>query len=137
MTDVASGAAAVVKGGLVNTPVTVDVTYAHGGLTGYNGHPKEVYESLPLGFFYPSTPQQKEQVIHATKRLGDAYWELETPAELNTLWPRILSSKPDLIKIYLTNSEDWKSRSSADPRLGLASIRRSLRSSPPKHMLPG
>ena len=119
MTDVTSGALAVMKAHLVNTPATVDVTYAHGGITGYNGHPKEVYESLPLGFFYPVTPEQRDQVIHGTKRLGEAYWEMETPTELDALWPRILASRPDFIKLYLTNSEDWKPRSSTDPRLGL------------------
>jgi hypothetical protein len=119
MTDVTSGAVAVVNSGYVNTPASVDVTYAHGGLTGYNGHPKEVYESIPLGFYYPSTPEQKALVIQADKRRGQAYWEMESPEDLDLLWPRILASHPDLIKIYLTESESWKPWSAADPRLGL------------------
>ncbi len=55
MTDTTDGAAAVIAAGLVDTPQTPDVTYAHGGLTGVNGHPKEVYESLANGFYYPQT----------------------------------------------------------------------------------
>ncbi len=51
MTDVTSGSAAVRKAGLVNTPAAIDVTYAHGGITGFNGHPKEVYEALALGIY--------------------------------------------------------------------------------------
>jgi len=119
MTDVSTGAEAVKQAKRVNTPSTVDATFAHGGLTGYNGHPKEVYESIPLGFFYPATAEQKDKVVHATNRSGLAYWEMETPAELDQLWPRILASHPDLIKVYLVNSEEWKPASSSDTRLGL------------------
>ncbi len=62
MTDVLSGANAVAAVGLGDTPDTVDVTYAHGGLTGLDGHPKEVYESLALGFYYPASDAEKQQV---------------------------------------------------------------------------
>ncbi len=119
MTDVSSGAEAVKRASMVNMPWTVDVTYAHGGITGYNGHPKEVYEAIPLGFYYPATPEQKDKVVHSHQRSGVAYWEMETPQELDQLWPRILAAHPDLIKVYLVTSEEWKPRSETDPRLGL------------------
>lgn len=119
MTDVSSGAEAVKQAKMVNTPTSVDVTFAHGGITGFNGHPKEVYESLPLGFYFPVTPEQKDKVVHASSRAGLAYWEMETPQDLERIWPRILASHPDLIKVYLVTSEEWKPRSSSDPRLGL------------------
>ncbi len=118
MTDVTSGSVAVRQAGLVNTSTTVDVTYAHGGLTGFNGHPKEVYEALALGIYTGLTDDQRAQVIAAHKRLGDAYWEMETPADLDAAWPNILAARPDLIKVYLTDSEHWKPRSATDPQLG-------------------
>ncbi len=107
MTDVLDGANAVVAAHLVNTPETVDVTYAHGGLTGIDGHPKEVYESLALGFFYPANDAQKQQVRNSSLQAGQAYWEIDSPADLVAKWPAILAAKPDLIKIYMSNSEHY------------------------------
>ncbi len=122
MTDLTTGAAAVVAAHLVDTPTTPDVTYAHGGLTAPNGHPKDVYDSISLGFYYPATPEQRRAVIasHATR--GDAYWEIASPADLDAQWPRILAARPDLIKIYLTDSEDFHPATATptvdDPRFG-------------------
>ena len=99
MTDTTVGAAETVKAGLVNTPTSVDVTYAHGGLTGVNGHPKEVYEALAHGFNYPRTDEQRQIVIAGTMRAGGAYWEIKDTADLDAKWPLIVASKPDLIKV--------------------------------------
>ena len=107
MTDVLDGANAVAAAHLVNTPQTVDVTFAHGGLTGIDGHPKEVYESLALGFYYPANDAQKQQVIHSHLRAGQAYWEIDSPADLTAKWPAILATKPDLIKVYMSHSERY------------------------------
>jgi hypothetical protein len=118
MTDVTSGAEKVVAEGLVGTPETVDVTYAHGGITGVNGHPKEVYESLANGFYYPSTPEQRETVIGSHRQAGEAYWEIDSAADLEAKWPKILASHPDLIKIFLTYSEGYTADSHVHPQLG-------------------
>ncbi len=118
MTDLATGAAGVVAAHLVDTPTTPDVTYAHGGLTAPNGHPKEVYDAIQLGFYYPATPEQRRAVLatHATR--GDAYWEIATAADLDAQWPQILAGKPDLIKVYITDSEHFQPATAADPQLG-------------------
>jgi imidazolonepropionase-like amidohydrolase/thiol-disulfide isomerase/thioredoxin len=118
MTDVTSGAAKVVAAGLVDTPETIDVTYAHGGLTAIDGHPKEVYESLANGFYYPSTPAQKEIVIGSHLQAGDAYWEVDSATDLAAKWPNILAVRPDLIKIYLSDSEEYAADSHMHPQLG-------------------
>jgi len=118
MTDTTDGAAAVKAARLVNTPSTPDVTYAHGGLTGVNGHPKEVYESTLLGFYYPTTPEQRAQVIAAHAREGKAYWEIATAAQLDERWPKILASKPDLIKVYILTSERFAPATAEKPQLG-------------------
>ncbi len=116
MTDTPSGAAAVVKAGMVDTPSTPDVTYAHGGLTGVNGHPKEVYESLANGFYYPQTDEQRALVIGGHKAEGRAYWEIGSAADLEAKWPRILAAKPDQIKVYLGGSETFKAATVEDPQ---------------------
>jgi hypothetical protein len=117
MTDVAGGANTVKAAGMVDTPQTVEVTYAHGGLTGVNGHPKEVYESLANGFYYPQTDAQRKLVIEGSKQEGQAYWQIATLADLNAKWPAILAAKPDLIKVYLLTSEHFKPATASDPQL--------------------
>ena len=117
MTDTTDGAAAVIAAGLVDTPTTPDVTYAHGGLTGVNGHPKEVYESLANGFYYPQTDAQRALVIDGHKREGKAYWEIKDRAQLEATWPLILASKPDHIKVYLGGSATFQQATAADPQL--------------------
>lgn len=118
MTDITTGADAVAAAGLVNTAESVDVTYAHGGLTAVDGHPKEVYESIANGFYFPSTPEQRALVMASHQREGNAYWEIDSPTDLDVKWPRILSAKPDLIKIYLSNSESYTQESHIHPALG-------------------
>jgi hypothetical protein len=118
MTNDPAGAAAVVAAGLVNQPGTVEVTYAQGGLTAPNGHPKEVYESLANGFYYPSTAEQRAIVINGHKREGGAYWEIATLADLDAKWPRILAARPQLIKIYVCGSEHFAQPTPAEPQLG-------------------
>ena len=117
MTDLPDGAAAVVKAGMVDTASTPDVTYAHGGLTGVNGHPKEVYESVVNGFYYPRNDAERALVIAGHKREGQAYWEIGSLAELGAKWPRILAGKPDQIKVYLGGSETFKAATAEDPQL--------------------
>lgn len=118
VTDIASGAARVVAAGLVNTPTTVDVTYAHGGITAPNGHPKEIYEQYALGFYtYPITAEQKAQILASHLRLNDAYWEVDSAETLAKMWPRILAGKPDLIKVYLLHSETYAQQDNAHPPL--------------------
>lgn len=91
----------------VNRPDSVDVSYAHGGLTASYGHGVEVYEGLAL--FYRTGGFDTEQVkkIRASKlRENDAYYVVDTAEDLEKKWLRILAEKPDFIKIYLLTSEE-------------------------------
>ena len=115
MTDTTVGAKEVLSEHLVDTPSTVDVTYAHGGLTGINGHPKEVYESLVRGFYYPATDAQRTLVLNSNEREGQAFWQIASPGDLEAKWPAILAAKPDLIKVYLVESEHFKPWNPAGP----------------------
>jgi imidazolonepropionase-like amidohydrolase len=118
MTDTTDGAREVIAAGLVDTPTTPDVTYAHGGLTGVNGHPKEVYEALANGFYYAQNDAQRKIVIESHVREGKAYWEIPDTAVLKAKWPLILASKPDLIKVYLAQADHFKQATRDDPQLG-------------------
>ncbi len=115
-TDVRSGALEVAN--RVNKPESVDVSYAHGGLTHTYGHGMEVYEGLVL--FYRTggfTPEQEAKVRQSHLRENDAYYIVDTAADLEKKWPKILAGKPDFIKIYLLSSEDF-----AEKRQNLANI---------------
>ena len=116
MTDVLDGAREVIAAHLVDTPETPDVTYAHGGLTGIDGHPKEVYEAIPPGFYNPADDAQKDRIRHAHLRAGQAYWEIGSPADLAAKWPAILDGKPDLIKVYMSDSEHYTADLHQHPR---------------------
>jgi Amidohydrolase family len=81
-------------------PDTVDVTFAHGGLTGPGGHPVELLEGIKRAGGYPGLPQLKDQ----------AYFEIADLATLSAKWPLLLESKPDLVKIFLQFSEEYEKR---------------------------
>jgi tetratricopeptide (TPR) repeat protein len=82
----------------VNTPETVDVIYANGGLTRTGGHPSQIYARLG-------------------ERFADAYVTVDSSAELERKWPQILAGKPDFVKVYLEHSEDAKASRGLDPAL--------------------
>ncbi len=116
VTDIASGAARVIAARLVNTPTTVDVTYAHGGITSTGGHPKEIYEQYALNIFnYPLTAEQVKRIRGSKLRVNDAYWEVDSAEALAAMWPKLMASKPDLIKVYLLHSEELGGSGSKRP----------------------
>lgn len=82
----------------MNKPETVDVLYANGGLTKRGGHPSQIYAQLGPQFV-------------------DAYFAIDSAADLDAQWPRILAGKPDFLKIYLEHSEDESKRKGLAPAL--------------------
>ena len=120
MTDITTGSAQVVAAHMVNTPTTVDVTYAHGGVTAPQGHPKEIYEQYALGFYeYPLTAEQNAKIAASSLQAGNAYWEIANADALAAAWPKILAAKPDLIKVLITNSEHFADEDPAHMPLGM------------------
>jgi tetratricopeptide (TPR) repeat protein len=66
----------------MNTPETIDVLYANGGVTSTGGHPSQIYARFGGDF-------------------ADAWFAADSVEDLDALWPRIRAGKPDFIKIYL------------------------------------
>ncbi len=87
-----------------NRPDTVDVAFAHGGITATGGHPVEVLERIRKGGGYGSGAVISDR----------AYYEVDTIADLNRKWPKLRSEQPELIKLFLQFSEDYERRRS-DP----------------------
>lgn len=106
----------------LNKPESIDVVFAHAGLTGHNGHPIALYEEILRLHRY-------EPVIGARKRgwfNGRAYFPISTLKDLENQWPAIMATKPDFVKVYLADSEHFGShapsphngfRKGLDPRL--------------------
>jgi len=120
-TDVRSGALQVADE--VNRPTSVDVSYSHGALTSTAGHGVEVYEGLAL--FYKTggfTPEEEKRVRAAHLRENDAYYIIDTAADLETKWAKILAGKPDFIKIYLLESENYAEKKKNLDKIRVGSI---------------
>jgi len=97
--------------GQLNIPASIDVAYAHGGVTGNYSHPMGIYEALGLGFYMPNQQKENEaQIRESRKRENDAYYIIDTEADLDKKWPLILAGKPDFLKVFLLTSEEYEAR---------------------------
>lgn len=89
-------------------PKNVDVVTALGGITGPESHPAEIYEALALGIrSFEEQVARAEEIHNSRKSADDAYFVVETAAEVKAKWPLILENKPDLIKVFLRSSEGY------------------------------
>jgi len=94
---------------LLNKPSTLDVSYANGMLTCTYGHPFLVYEPLAMGIYnYPETLRRVEEIKKSRLAENDAYWFLNTKADVDAKWEKILAAKPDIIKIALLDAANYQ-----------------------------
>lgn len=86
-------------------PETIDVAFADAGITGTRGHPILTYETLARGRFDFNADSIRPWSDRRAE--GDAYFIADSEAELEAVWPRVLASGPDIIKIFLVNSGNY------------------------------
>ena len=87
-------------------PKNVDVVTSLGGITGPDSHPAEIYEALALGIRSYEDQIARAGEIRASRQVADdAYFVIESAADLEEKWRLILSNGPDLVKVYLRSSE--------------------------------
>jgi tetratricopeptide (TPR) repeat protein len=98
---------------LVNKPESVDVIWANGGLTATGGHPTQIYSQIA-----PRLGWKPEEMN------GEAYWIIDSAADLEKKWDAIAAKKPDFIKVYLDRSEQAKANRGLDPALVPAIVAR-------------
>ncbi|HEX5733959.1 MAG TPA: amidohydrolase family protein [Blastocatellia bacterium] len=91
----------------VNSPTSVDVAYAHAGLTASGGHAVELYEKLYDRGLFPGW--KKGELDTRT------FFIIDSEHELEEKWPVVLAGKPDFIKTYLEYSEEYEKRK-GDPK---------------------
>lgn len=119
-TNLRTGAAQVKD--KVNNPLSVDVSYAHGALTHTYGHGIEIYEALALNLFNANYQANIPKIAASRIRENDAYYIIDTAADLENKWPKILAGKPDFLKIYLTGSEEFEAKRAKIPNIELGHI---------------
>lgn len=107
LTNYASGAKQTKP--LLNKPTSLDVIFANGGLTSTLGHPFMAYETFAAGFYNPAEWEKNIEAIKKS-RIGenDAYWFFDSKADVDARWDKFLKSTPDVIKIYLLDSENYE-----------------------------
>lgn len=100
--------------GKFSTGESIDVKYANGGLTATLGHPHLAYETSALNLHWSAMFSQRDRIKQSRLAANDAYWFLDTAQDVEQKWDSILASKPDLIKIYLINTNRHKELVSAE-----------------------
>ncbi len=87
----------------VNTPTSVDYIAAHQGFTGPGGHPIELIDILVKLGVLPAAwgPTHGE---------GDALFVVASEADLARAWPRLVATKPDFVKLFLSHSDEYATR---------------------------
>lgn len=93
----------------------IDVIYANGLLTATYGHGFYPYEPMAMGFY---NPQQQFKYADSVKKSrianNDAYYFLDSIADVDTKWPLIMKYKPDHIKICLMDAADYVAKRKAE-----------------------
>jgi hypothetical protein len=102
----------------LNTPDSIDVAFANGGLTASGGWPVSLYGGVLSTSRYASVVGAVDEGWFDNQ----AYFLIDTVTDLESKWPTIKAGKPDFIKTYLSNSEDFE-KTRTDQRL---SIRKGL-----------
>ena len=93
----------------LNKPSSLDVLYANGGLTSTLGHPFLAYEPRALGFYDPAEWNAKmEQIKLGRKGENTVYWFLDSKADVDAKWEKFLAQKPDIVKIFLLDAENYE-----------------------------
>ena len=83
-------------------PATLDVAYAHGGITSTGSHPAPLYERIARNAALDADAARDDTT--AWSRLGDTYWFWDTLADVEAEWDAYLAFEPDVVKAYLTYS---------------------------------
>lgn len=98
----------------LNNPTTVDASYANGMLTTTYGHPFMVYEPMAMGIYNVGEAFRRVAEVKKSRLVeNDAYWFLDSTLDVDAKWPKILATKPDLIKIGLLDAANYKKQIAA------------------------
>lgn len=89
-------------------PGNIDVATSLGGITGPESHPAEIYEALALNIRSYEDQVARSDEIHAGSRAADnAYYVVETEADVRAKIDLLLGDRPDHIKVFLRKSDRY------------------------------
>jgi hypothetical protein len=103
---------------------TLDVAWSDAGITGPYGHPILVYESLARNRFDFNPDSIRPWSDRRAE--GRAYFIADSEAQLDSIWPRVVESRPDILKIFLVESERHDENRRDTTRLAHVGLRPSL-----------
>ncbi len=90
---------------------TIDVEYSHGGITSTGSHPQWIYEMVELRYFDKEIDAKADSIIRASRILeNNAYWFIDSETDLEEKWSNFLNQNPDIVKIFLLDSEIGKKK---------------------------
>lgn len=93
----------------LNTPSSLDVVYANGGLTSTLGHPFLAYEPRALGFYnYADWEKNMDKIKLSRIGENEVYWFLDSKADVDMKWEKFIAQKPDIVKILLLDAENYE-----------------------------
>ena len=92
----------------VNKPSGIDVAYADAGLTATLGHPILSAEVTANGISWDSLRANWSRLLTSHTAEGDVYFVIDSLDDLQKKWTQIVASKPDIIKIYLLDTEHFE-----------------------------
>ncbi|NOT07035.1 MAG: amidohydrolase family protein [Gemmatimonadales bacterium] len=92
---------------LFNCATSVDVIFANGGITASGGHPIPLRERLLAMGAYPGFTKETLQ--------DHGYYIADDSAGVERIVPQLLATRPDLVKIFLLYSDEYRQRRD-DPR---------------------
>ncbi len=92
----------------LNSAGKIDAKFAHGGITGTGGHPHSLYETQALNYSWRAMldPDKKVEILSSTIKKDDAYYLVDSVSDIDENWSKIMSNKPDFLKLYLSNIAD-------------------------------
>lgn len=89
----------------VNHPTAMDVAYADAGLTSTRGHPIMSAEMAANRWPWDSLGTKWPLLLNSRKAEGDVYFVIDSLADVHRQWSRIVASRPDVIKVFLLDTE--------------------------------
>lgn len=93
----------------LNKSSSLDVVYANGGLTSTLGHPFLAYEPRAMGFFnYADWEKNMDKIKLSRIGENEVYWFFDSKAEVDAKWAKFVAQKPDLVKIFLLDAENYE-----------------------------
>ncbi len=88
----------------------IDVIFAQGSLTATGGHPIGLVEMLLRQGYYPGNSRES---LHDNR-----YFTIDSEADLDRKWPRILAQGADFIKVFLWASDEFEKRKNGHAEFG-------------------